>query len=129
MDLHSWERKPYPDRMLSTHYLRIQLDICLFYSMIRSWTLFQISIWVALQNPFSRLYWPKFHLLFSQISQKPWGGFGRDLPHPRLCNIWTAPNDYDYYENYYPPHNIILNNAMIRQNLKLSLCRIVGDLI
>ena len=38
-------------------------------------------------------------------------------------------NDYDYYENYYPPHNIILNNAMIRQNLKLSLCRIVGDLI
>ena len=86
----------YQQCWLSTHYPRIQLDICLFYSMIRSWTLFQISIWAALLNLFSRLFWPKFHLSFSQISQKPWGGWvGKQIwerfPKKKRVFFWQLP--------------------------------------
>ena len=53
--------------------------------------------------PKNRLFRPKFHLLFSQISQKPWGGwvggwentFGKDLPKKTFFLTPSLSNDND----------------------------------
>ena len=59
-------------------------------------------------HPENRIFRPEFHLSFSQISEKPWGGwvnrFGRALPKktfflrfPWTILVWTVKNDIGWW--------------------------------
>ena len=86
-------------------------------------------------HPENRLFRPKFHLSFSQISQKPWDGWvGKQIweRFPKKNGIFFIPSlRIDRFQEAFTPHHKVSKNftrlypPYPRHYATLSLCHIL----